>query len=175
MTFLERDYTKKCFLASLFCCCSVTKSCLTLCDPMDGSTPGFLVFHHLPELPQKRKMTFWALELVPDITLLVHLSRVWSYPRHYRLNKTRTQTHLPRSISPFPTTPKPKAAATLTIFHLLQDLERRPAVWWARLPVWCDTCGPQSAPSSFPANCRSHRGLDQQVFNKLGCSAPSEP
>ena len=27
-----------------FCCCSVTQSCLTLCDPMDGSTPGFLSF-----------------------------------------------------------------------------------------------------------------------------------
>ena len=25
---------------------------LTLCDPMDCSTPGFLVFHHLPEIPQ---------------------------------------------------------------------------------------------------------------------------
>ena len=31
---------------------SVTQSCLTLCDPMDGSTPGFPVLHHLPELPQ---------------------------------------------------------------------------------------------------------------------------
>ena len=40
MTFLERGCTKKCFLASLFCCCSVTKSCPTLCDPMDGSQPG---------------------------------------------------------------------------------------------------------------------------------------
>ena len=31
---------------------SVTQSCLTLCDPMDCSTPGFLVHHQLPELPQ---------------------------------------------------------------------------------------------------------------------------
>ena len=31
------------------CCCSVTKLCLTLCDPMDGSTPGLPVPHHLPE------------------------------------------------------------------------------------------------------------------------------
>ena len=31
-------------------CCSVTQSCLTLCDPMDCSMPGLLVFHHLPEL-----------------------------------------------------------------------------------------------------------------------------
>ena len=34
------------------CCCSVAKSCLTLCDPMDCSTPGLAVLHYLPELPQ---------------------------------------------------------------------------------------------------------------------------
>ena len=27
-------------------------SCVRLCDPTDCSTPGFLVFHHLPELSQ---------------------------------------------------------------------------------------------------------------------------
>ena len=32
----------------LFCCCAVTQSCLTLCNPMDCSTPGFSVLHHLP-------------------------------------------------------------------------------------------------------------------------------
>ena len=34
------------------CCCSVAQSCPTLCDPMDGSTPGLPVLHHLPELAQ---------------------------------------------------------------------------------------------------------------------------
>ena len=29
------------------CCCSVAKSCLTLCDPMDFSMSGFPVFRHL--------------------------------------------------------------------------------------------------------------------------------
>ena len=33
-----------------YCCCSVTQSCPTLCDPMDCSMPGFPVLHHLPEL-----------------------------------------------------------------------------------------------------------------------------
>ena len=33
-------------------CCSVIKSCLTLCDPMDCSIPGFPVSHHLPEFAQ---------------------------------------------------------------------------------------------------------------------------
>ena len=36
-----------------FCCyCSVTQSFPTLCNPMDCSTPGFSVLHHLPELTQ---------------------------------------------------------------------------------------------------------------------------
>ena len=30
------------------CCCSVARSCPTLCDPMDYSTPGFSVLHCLP-------------------------------------------------------------------------------------------------------------------------------
>ena len=34
-------------LFGCFCCCSVTHSCLTLCDHMDCSTPGFPVLHHL--------------------------------------------------------------------------------------------------------------------------------
>ena len=31
------------------CCCSVAKSCPTLCDPTNCSTPGFPVLHYLPE------------------------------------------------------------------------------------------------------------------------------
>ena len=31
---------------------SVTQSCLTLCNPMDCSSPGFPVHHQLPELAQ---------------------------------------------------------------------------------------------------------------------------
>ena len=33
-------------------CCSLAKSCLTLCNPMDCSTPGFPVLHYLPEFAQ---------------------------------------------------------------------------------------------------------------------------
>ena len=35
--------------ALMFSCCSVAQSCLTHCNPMDCSTPGFPVFHCLPE------------------------------------------------------------------------------------------------------------------------------
>ena len=33
-------------------CCSVTQLCLTLCDPMDCSMPGFPILHHLLERTQ---------------------------------------------------------------------------------------------------------------------------
>ena len=33
-------------------CCSVAHPYLTLCNPMDCSTPAFPVFHHLPEFAQ---------------------------------------------------------------------------------------------------------------------------
>ena len=39
-------------LSIMSCCCSVTTSCLTLCDPMGCSTPGFPVHHQLPQLTQ---------------------------------------------------------------------------------------------------------------------------
>ena len=34
------------------CCCSVTKLCLTLCDPVDCSTLGFSVLYYLPGFAQ---------------------------------------------------------------------------------------------------------------------------
>ena len=43
-------YNSQCF--DFCCCCSDTKSSLTPCDSMDCSTPGFFVFHCLPEFAQ---------------------------------------------------------------------------------------------------------------------------
>ena len=37
---------------AICCCCSVSKLCTTLRDPMDCSTPGSPVLHHLPEFAQ---------------------------------------------------------------------------------------------------------------------------
>ena len=39
-------------LSTWTCYCSVAQSCLTLCDPMDCSTPGFPVLHYLLEFAQ---------------------------------------------------------------------------------------------------------------------------
>ena len=41
-----------CNFFPFFYCCSVAKSCPTLCDPMDCSVPGSPVLHYLPEFAQ---------------------------------------------------------------------------------------------------------------------------
>ena len=40
--------------------CSVAQSCLTLCHPMDCSTPGFPAFHHLPKSVHTRPLSQWC-------------------------------------------------------------------------------------------------------------------
>ena len=52
-----------------FCCFSVTQLCLTLCNPMDCSTPGFPVLHHLPELAQI--YVHWVDDINPIISFSV--------------------------------------------------------------------------------------------------------
>ena len=42
------------------CCCLVTKSCLTLCDPMDCSTPGLPVRHQLPVYSNSCSLSRWC-------------------------------------------------------------------------------------------------------------------
>ena len=48
----SRVSRRGCLLCPFCGCCLVTKSCLTLCDPVDCSIPGFPVHHHLLELAQ---------------------------------------------------------------------------------------------------------------------------
>ena len=44
-----------------FLCCSVTKLCPTLCDPVDLSTPGFPVLHHAPRIcPSSCPLNQWC-------------------------------------------------------------------------------------------------------------------
>ena len=52
----------------LLCCYSVTKSYLPLCDPMDCSTPGFPVLHHLPEFA--RTHVYWVADAIQASHLL---------------------------------------------------------------------------------------------------------
>ena len=81
-------------------CCSVAKSCPTLCDLTDCSTPGFPVLHHLLELlklmsiesvmPSKHLILCHPLLLLPSIVpsirvfsnesvLRIKWPKYWSY------------------------------------------------------------------------------------------------
>ena len=57
-----------------YCCYSVTLSCLTLCDPMDYSMPGFPVLHHLLELAQTHRWFMLSNHLILCRPLLLLLS-----------------------------------------------------------------------------------------------------
>ena len=79
---------------------SVARSCLTLCDPMDNSTPGLPVYHQLPEftqthahysgMPSSHLILCRPLLLLPPIppsirvfsnesTLLMRWPKYWSF------------------------------------------------------------------------------------------------
>ena len=49
-------------------CCPFTQSCLTLCNPMNCSTPGFPVLHHLPEFAQTH--FHWVSDAIQPFHLL---------------------------------------------------------------------------------------------------------
>ena len=52
---------------TIVCCCSVTKSCLTLCNPTGRTTPGFSVLHCLSQFAQIN--VHWAGEAIqPSVT-----------------------------------------------------------------------------------------------------------
>ena len=92
---LHRDKVKFCPICHNFsdlqqntphgfcCCCSVTKSCPTLCDAMDCSSPGFPALHHLTEFAQTH--VHWVCDVIqssyplsspssPDFNLSQHQS-----------------------------------------------------------------------------------------------------
>ena len=65
------------------CCCSVAQSCLTLCDSMDCSTPGFPVHHHLPELAQIH--VHWVSDAIQVSCPLLSPSPAFNLSQHQDL------------------------------------------------------------------------------------------
>ena len=67
MVIQQYKYTKCC--GTVCCCCSVAKSCPSLCDPMDCSTPGLPVHHQLPDLTQTH--VHWVGDAIQPSHLLL--------------------------------------------------------------------------------------------------------
>ena len=57
------------------CCCSVTQSCLTLCDPLDCSMSVLPVPHHLPELPKFMSIASVMHPVISSSDVLFFFSR----------------------------------------------------------------------------------------------------
>ena len=73
-------------------CCSVPKLCLTLCDPMDCSTPGFLVPHHLPKLVQTH--VHWIDDAIqPSHPLMLSFSLAFNLSQHQGLFRWISSLH----------------------------------------------------------------------------------
>ena len=63
------------------CYCSVTKSCLSLCDLTNCSTPGFSVHHYLPGFAQAHVR--WVSDIIQSSHPLSHLAL--NFPQHQGL------------------------------------------------------------------------------------------
>ena len=65
-------------------CCSVTKSCSTLCDPMDCSAPSFPVLHSPPEFAQT--LVHWVGDAIqPSHSLLTPSPPAFNLSQHQSL------------------------------------------------------------------------------------------
>ena len=56
-------------------CCSVAQSCPTLCDPMDYSTPGLPVLHHLDPT---QTHVHWVGDAIQHTSS--NKNRIWAFP-----------------------------------------------------------------------------------------------
>ena len=66
---LKQSGHNKCLIHKGCWCCSVAQSCLTLCDPINCSTPVFSVLHYLPEFAQTH--VHWANDAIQPSHLLL--------------------------------------------------------------------------------------------------------
>ena len=75
------------------CCCSVAKSCLTLCDPKDCSTPGFLVLYCLLEFAQTH--IHWVSDAIqPSHPLLPPSPPALNLSQHQRVFFNELALHI---------------------------------------------------------------------------------
>ena len=73
-------------------CCSVSKSCLTLCNPMDCSMPGFLIHRQLPELAQTHVP--WVSDAIqPSCPLLSPFPPTFYISQHQGLFQWVSSSH----------------------------------------------------------------------------------
>ena len=75
-----------------YCYYSVTQLCLTLCDPMNCSTPGFPALHYLPEFAQTHVR--WVNDVIQSFhPLLLPSPPAFSFAQHQGLFQWVCSSH----------------------------------------------------------------------------------
>ena len=83
-------YSKVIQLCIYICCYSVAKLYLTLCNPMDCSTPGSPVLHYLLEFAQTH--VHWVSDAIqPSYPLLLPSPLALNFPQHKCLLRWKSQ------------------------------------------------------------------------------------
>ena len=73
------------FISGICCYCSVAQLCQILCDPMDCSTPGLPVLHHLWVCSNSRPSSWWchptiSSSVIPFSSYLQSFPAAGSFP-----------------------------------------------------------------------------------------------
>ena len=94
---IRPDY--KSYIFSLnFCCCSVSWSLPTLCDPMGCSMPAFPVLHYLPELAQTH--VHWVGDAVQSRPLSSPSPPAFNLSQHQGLFQWVSSSHQVAKVFP---------------------------------------------------------------------------
>ena len=144
-------------------CCSVTQSCLILCDPIDWSAPGFPVLHYLLEfvqthvhcvgdaiqpsfppsalsphalsLSQHHGLLSWvsSSHQVAKVLELQHQSSKWIFRVDFLQDGLTLSPCHPRDSQKSPPTPQLKSTSSSGFSLLYGSTSRLPRVLWGPL------------------------------------------
>ena len=129
---------------------SVAQSCLTLCDPMDCSTPGLPVHHHLPEPTQTH--VHWAGDAIqPSHPLSSPSPTTFNLSQHQGLLKWVGSSH--------------QVAKVLEFQLQYQSFQWRPRTDLLKDGLVRSPCSPRDSQESSPTP--QFKGINSSAFSFL--------
>ena len=133
---------------------SVAQSYLTLCDPMDCSTPGFPVHHQLPEFSQTHAHWVWWCHITISFSVIPFSSYLKSFPASESFQMSQLFTSSGQSVG--------LSASTSDLPKNTQD--------WLPLGLtgWI-SCSPRDSQESSPTplNCGVELSISSSVLSFL--------